>query len=94
MFRVIKVKGQSMLPDIRHGDYLIIRTFYKKIRIDSIVVIAHQKYGVIVKKVCQILDNGDCLVTSTNPQGISSEEIGHISIQQIIGIKVFHVGQS
>lgn len=93
MFKVIKVKGESMLPDIQPGDYLIIRTFYKKFRVGDIVVLQHRDYGVIVKKITQLLDNGKFLVKSTNPHGISSSEIGILSIKQIIGIKLFHVRQ-
>lgn len=91
MLKIIKVKGNSLLPTIANGDYLLIRTFLKKPAINQVIVFDHPTYGTIVKKVCQLLSNGNYLATSTHAEGITSKQIGEISNEQIIGIKLLHI---
>ncbi len=82
-----------MLPELQPDDYLLIRTFFTTPRVGDIVVIQHDHYGRLVKTVTQLLSNGQCLVSSFNPQGLSGSEIGPINGHQIIGIKLFHIKQ-
>lgn len=73
-----------MAPRINAGDYLLVRRLFFRIRENSIVVVRHSEYGVLVKRVQRITKDG-CLLTGENPRSVSAEKMGIVSKAQILG---------
>jgi len=79
-----------MSPTILENDYVFswswFKTRYKK---DQIVLVRHPKYQLIIKRILDIRENGDCLLKGDNKHSsMDSEKLGWQKQSNIIG-KVF-----
>lgn len=72
-----------MAPSLSHGDYLIISKA-RILRPGFIVLVEHPKYGMIVKRVIAVTDAAVKL-SGDNPDSTSSEALGLISLDKVIG---------
>lgn len=93
MFKIFKIKGNSMLPLIKSGDFILCSRL-KKIAINRLVVITHPDYKILIKRVVSIKTNGDFLVAGDNPDSINSQQMGWFCAQQFIGSVILHIKQS
>lgn len=82
MFKLRKVTGNSMLPALDQGDFVII--IKCRPQIGDIVVAKHSKYGEIIKRVSKINSTGYEL-SGDNNKSINSKKIGFISPKNILG---------
>lgn len=83
-----------MSPEFNDGDYVLISripVLIGRIKIGSVLVFKSVKYGIMIKKVCD-LDRytGTFFFTGTNQQSLSSGKIGAIPEKDIIGAVVYH----
>ncbi|WP_409433756.1 helix-turn-helix transcriptional regulator [Litorimonas sp. RW-G-Af-16] len=77
MFRLIKVKGTSMVPTLMPGDYVLTKK-PRFIRAGLIYVIEHERHGLIVKRATRL--EGDLIsYVSDNSEGSS----GQVSAAQV-----------
>lgn len=94
MFRIIKIHGESMLPEYNDGDYVItsrLPLLSGTVKVNSVMVFKSEKYGILIKKVAGINnDNNTYSFKGTNPLSLSTEEIGSIDKKNIIGSVIFH----
>lgn len=77
MFTVRRVRGQSMQPWARENDLLIaLLVPHFCLKIGQVVIVSHQKYGCIVKRL-QAKHRGRWQLASDNfVAGITSAQIG------------------
>ena len=82
-----------MSPTFDDGDFVIYlrkllssRPYQEK----DVVVLAHPRYGTIVKRVCETIANDRYKFKSDHPQGVSSEQIGLCSKKLIKGKVIYH----
>jgi len=94
MFRIIKVSGESMSPDFNDGDYVLVSRiplFFSRVKVNSILVFKSNKYGTLIKKVSRIdRDHGNYFFTGINKNSLTSEKIGAINNQNILGTVILH----
>jgi signal peptidase I len=94
MFRIIKIRGESMSPGFHDGDYAAVSripVLLGLIRIDSVLVFNTEKYGILIKKVCGIdKKKSKYFFKGSNHLSLSSEEIGYIDEKDILGSVIFH----
>jgi nickel-type superoxide dismutase maturation protease len=92
-FRVFKVKGQSMAPDIPSGSFILATKWLMvfPVRAGQQLVISHPKYGVIVKTVAMVDKYGFLWSKGENNTSLSVEQLGPVYKHQVIGrvISVF-----
>jgi phage repressor protein C with HTH and peptisase S24 domain len=84
MLRIFRVSGSSMEPALSDGDYVVAATKLWRPRVEKMVVVSHQEYGILVKRVQRHSAHGYTLA-SDNPLGTDSRTLGNISEQQVIG---------
>lgn len=86
---IFKVTGESMLPGLRCGDYVLVFCYPKKLTVGDVVVVQHPQLGIIIKRVKHFLPNGHFFIVGDNTLASTPSEImGEISRDQILG-KVF-----
>jgi len=95
MFRILKVTGNSLSPSFLSGDYVLVRTFRGNLSGYSqgeIVVARHPVLGLIIKQVRQDHPDSKKLeLEGIHPDSISSEKIGLVPYQDVVGKLLFHI---
>lgn len=79
-----RVSGSSMEPLLREGDYVLTSRF-RRIKPGRLVVTRHSHYPVMVKQVKACVD-GRYTLEGLSDQSVSSEDMGLVSPDQIIGV--------
>ena len=82
-----------MAPVIADGSFVFVKTKLKKgkIQFGHKLIIRHKRYGHIIKTVEFIDRNGVIWCRGENPLSVTTEQIGPISIEQILGRVLFSI---
>jgi nickel-type superoxide dismutase maturation protease len=98
MLRVIKVTGDSLSPEYREGDYVVVATipfFLNRIQVGDVIVFRQPTYGTLIKKVAQVERDGDQIfVVGAHPNSVDSRQFGPIARQALIGRVIWHIPKS
>jgi len=95
VFRLLKVRGQSLTPAFQEGDYvLLLRSSVPglSIKAGDVVVFDQPRYGRLIKNVRQVLDSGQSfevrgsLISSTD-----SRNFGPVPREQVLGKVIWHI---
>jgi nickel-type superoxide dismutase maturation protease len=91
MLKFIKVTGDSLYPDYREGDYVMVITvpFFSFKRGDTIVF-RHLEYGTMIKKIAQVEPDG-IHVVGNHPDSVDSRRFGPIKPGDVVGRVVWHI---
>lgn len=91
MFRLVKIKGDSMWPDYRHNDYVAIsRRRNNALLPGDDVICRHAEFGLILKRIKHIGPNGMRL-TGLNRLSAESGRLGNIQRRAVVGRVVWHI---
>ncbi|MFT2111558.1 S24/S26 family peptidase [Marinomonas sp. 2405UD68-3] len=85
MFRFIKIQGESMSPRLYDGDFVLISRFYWRLTVGQLVVVDHDIYGFIAKKVLHISPDGQLWLGGENAKSLKPERIGWVSPSRVVG---------
>jgi len=98
MCRLLKVKGQSLEPIYRDGDFVLISKIpilYGKIQPGDQIVFRHAIYGTLIKMIEEISPSGDdFLVLGMHANSVDSRRFGSIQKGDIIGKVIWHFKKS
>ncbi|WP_051221683.1 S24 family peptidase [Neptunomonas japonica] len=90
--RIHSVRGRSMDPIFRDGDYIVSFSWrFSRYRVNDVVIVRHPIYGSIIKRIIDIDNAGAVLLAGDNPASTSSEKIGRQPKQLIIGKLLWHI---
>jgi signal peptidase I len=97
MLRLLKVRGHSLFPDFREGDYVLAAGVpfpSGKIRAGDVVIFRQPGYGTLIKRVQKVSEK-DCTyeVRGTQVNSADSRNFGPISRDQITGKVIWHIRQ-
>lgn len=84
VFSVVAVRGDSMLPTLQSGDYVLTSTLLRS-KPKAMVVITHPDYGLVVKRV-KALKEGQVLLSGDNAQSVSPDAMGWLDQSLIKGV--------
>lgn len=86
-FKILKVRGHSMFPKVPQHSYVLINEWvnFWKIQPDQIILINHEKLGLIIKTVALIDRYGFIWSKGENASSLSVERIGPVGKHQILG---------
>jgi signal peptidase I len=95
MLRLIRVSGNSLLPEYEHGDFVLIA----KIPIlipqpekGDLIVFNQPGYGRLIKIVSERLPNDrGYLVTGTQVDSVDSRQFGAVRKDAILGKVIWHI---
>jgi nickel-type superoxide dismutase maturation protease len=95
MFKLIKVKGNSLTPEYDQGDYVIVTTLsfvLRALKSGDIVVFNHPVYGTMIKRI-QSIDpqTRELFVIGTHPQSTDSRTFGTIPQSWLFGKVLWHI---
>jgi len=80
-----------MLPHLDDGDYVIVSRWGINISIGNVVVVEHPIYHRIIKRVVEVCPNGKLWLSGENKQSVSSEQIGWVQPETVIGKVLFRI---
>jgi signal peptidase I len=92
MLKLLRVKGNSLRPELQDGDMVMLLTWRRlwKLQPGDRVVFSQPTYGTLIKKIERLGPGKDqVFVTGTHAASVDSYEFGPISIQSIIGKVIF-----
>jgi phage repressor protein C with HTH and peptisase S24 domain len=95
MFKLLKVKGNSLMPEYHEGDFVIIRKIpfsTKKYRSGDILIFEHPDYGLMIKELFAVSTSETLLtVHGTHPDSIDSRDFGPINASDVMGKVIWHI---
>nr|WP_276606062.1 S24/S26 family peptidase [Neptunomonas sp. XY-337] len=87
-----RVRGDSMSPSLCDGDFIVsFKGRLRRYKVDDIVVVQHSLYGVIVKRIKEVYPTDSFALIGDNPTSTSTEQMGTIEKNAIIGRVVLHI---
>ena len=97
MFRLLKVRGHSLYPEYRDGDYVLTARVpfpSGKIKSGNVIVFRQPVHGLLVKRVQEVLDDGSAYeVRGTQIDSTDSRNFGPVPISQVLGKVIWHIRQ-
>lgn len=98
MFRILKVTGNSLFPLIQEGDFVIVFKIpfllsrFFQYKPGEIIVLKHPYYGVLVKKIDWISEDGKhYFVIGTHPESTDSRQFGLVEHKWVSGKVISHI---
>lgn len=88
--RLMRVKGQSMVPRLMPGDFVVIAKWLP-IRKGSLIIFKKPGYGKMIKEV--ISKDVGYEVRGSHQNSVDSRTFGPVSKQEIIGRVLFSIGK-
>ena len=82
--KIFKVTGNSMLPTLAAGDFVIASRLFFKLRVGDHIVANHPDYDCIVKKIQKIDPTQGYWLSGENSDSVTPEQIGWLNRNQII----------
>lgn len=95
MIRLLKVRGDSLWPDFREGDYVLTAGVpfpVRKIKAGDMIVFHQPGYGTLIKRVQRVLDAGQSFeVRGTQIYSSDSRNFGSVSLGHVSGKVIWHI---
>ncbi|MFH2039166.1 MAG: S26 family signal peptidase [Chloroflexota bacterium] len=93
-FSVYKISGESMLPEYKEGDFVIINEiafFIRHLQIGDVIIFNHPTYGFLIKKIDSVLPEVGFFVSGSHKNSLDSSKLGLIPISEVKGKVVWHI---
>lgn len=95
MCKVLRIKGESLYPEYRNGDYVITAWSpfsFKRLKLGDVIAFTHPDYGLLIKQVSQIDRQRSTLeVRGTVLESVDSRTFGPIPSQSVRGRVFWHI---
>ncbi len=95
MFKVLRLTGNSLLPEYRDGDYVVlskIPVLIGMLAAGDVIVFETKEFGTVVKVIDAIsTDGAHITVKGTHPLSVDSARIGPVSRKSVIGKVIWHI---
>ena len=91
MFRLMRVKGSSLRPEVQDGDIVLLLTWRRlwRLRPGQRVVFRQPGYGTLIKKIERLGPGEDQIfVTGSHAASIDSYTFGPVPLQTIVGVVI------
>ncbi len=90
MLKVFRIKGDSMMPTLKCGDYVVASNWIRRPKAGKLMVVDHPRYGVIIKRAVKKDGNGYWFASDSD-HGVTTREIGALAPHQIMGRVLFAI---
>jgi signal peptidase I len=94
MFRLLKVTGDSLAPEYREGDFVLVSKipFYLVPPSPGDVIAFRQPgYGLLIKRIQNISPDGGLNVIGNHLESIDSRVFGTVRRKDILGKVIWHI---
>jgi len=97
MLRIIKVTGESLSPEYKEGDYVVVAAlpfFFASLRQGDVIVFRHPVYGTMVKRVERVDSAEDeIFVAGSHPRSLDSRQFGPIPRHWVTGKVLWRIAK-
>jgi signal peptidase I len=97
MLQILKVAGESLAPEYREGDFVLIAKIpflLNRLEDGDIVAFRHPVYGLMIKKIAALEPKRDeIFVVGTHESSIDSRHFGTIRRADLVGKVIWHIRQ-
>jgi len=93
MIKLVKIRGDSMLPTLFDGD-TVITTKPRVVHAGLIYVVDHSDLGLIIKRLDSFDNRGRARLTGDNPRSTPSAVMGTVETERFVGQARFAFGKS
>lgn len=96
ILQFIKVRGASLAPDFRDGDFVVTSTipiFFRPLRPGDVVVFHQPGYGRLIKRVARIEPCGRLYVLGSGEGSVDSRAFGPIYPDALQGVVLWHIAK-
>jgi len=94
MLLIHKVIGDSMSPDFREGDFVVLTTvpfFLNRLKVGDTVIFEHKHYGTLIKRIASFdPETAEAYVEGTQPESLDSRRLGTIRRDAMRGKVIAH----
>jgi len=92
MLEIIKVTGESLSPEYKEGDYVIIVTypFFLRLKPGDTIVFDQPEYGRVIKKI-QRIEYNLIYVSGAHANSVDSRRFGPVPRKNILGKVIWHI---
>lgn len=98
MFKILKISGDSMSPEIQEGDFVIILTakfILNRLKVGDDIIFSHKLYGTLIKRIASIdPDTDGVYVVGISAESLDSRRLGTIRSENINGKVIAHFPKS
>jgi signal peptidase I len=95
IFRLYKIRGHSLHPDFRAGEYVLAAGFpfpSGKIRVGDVIIFHQPGYGTLIKRVRRVLEEGCAFeVRGTQIESTDSRDFGSVPRERVSGKVIWHI---
>jgi signal peptidase I len=95
MLRLFRIHGQSLEPEYRSGDFVLISKipfYFYAPKPGDIIAFKHPAFGLLIKRVQQVNPAAhELTVLGTHINSIDSREFGSIPFKRVIGKLLWHI---
>lgn len=95
MFKLFKIKGESLYPEYRNGDYVLVAKSpfaFSRIRIGDVIAFQQVKYGLMIKRVSALSEDDDFVeVRGSVIESVDSRRFGPVNKEDVIGKVIWHI---
>jgi signal peptidase I len=95
MCRILKISGNSLLPEYQDGDYVIASKVSLRLKrpiSGDVVVFRIPEYGILIKRVDHVLPGGEqVFVLGTDPLSTDSRLFGPVQVHNLDGRVIYHI---
>jgi len=97
MLKMLKVTGESLAPEYREGDFVIIAKIpflLNRLKEDDVIAFRHPDYGVMIKRIAALdSGQGQIFVLGTHEHSVDSRHFGTIRQSDLLGKVIWHLRQ-
>lgn len=94
MLRVLKVTGDSLAPEFREGDFVLVSKIpflFIPPSPGDVIAFRQPGYGLLIKRIQNISPDGGLNVIGDHPASVDSRVFGPIRQKDILGKVIWHV---
>lgn len=84
-FHIYRIEGDSMLPVLKAGDYILTFKLFGGLKEGDVVVVRHPLYGIIVKRIITFSADGFLWLCGESRASLSPEQIGWVDPACVLG---------
>jgi len=87
------VAGDSMSPEFREGDFVVIATHPFPLRLNEgdVIVFNHTHYGTLIKRILRFDANREIYVIGAHADSLDSSRLGPIRPAVVRGRVIWHI---
>ena len=94
MFQLLKVAGDSLLPEYQSGDFVVILKISGciRLRVGDVIVFRQPGYGILIKRIQAISPDGqEITAIGANPASVDSRIFGVVRLRDVLGKVVWQI---